>query len=63
MSPLPHFTNLKSSQQIWMMSELDQREAKKMRLIELFKKDMDLFNDITRELRKEKIEKIMNNIK
>jgi hypothetical protein len=45
------------------MSELDQREAKKMRLIELFKKDMDLFNDITRELRKEKIEKIMNNIK
>jgi hypothetical protein len=34
-----------------------------MRLIDLFRKDMDLFNDITRELRKEKLEKIMSNIK
>lgn len=58
MAPLPNFSNIKISHSIRYKSDEEQRNVTKAKLIEIFKKDMSLFNEITADFRKEKIEKI-----
>ena len=59
---LPRFVSERSSQEIWAMSDEQQRAATKDRIKKIFEKDKTLLNEILSEMRKEKINKIKNEI-